>query len=71
MVSIEYTDVEKTEMFMRYYNVQMMGIYNMITEADKAMEKAKLTQVEYYYVQDNYDKLHELAKNCDLLWFLK
>lgn len=55
------------EIFRRYERVRASGKYNMIMEANKAMDEAKLSPADYYYAMFNYkllnDKYGEKVKN--------
>lgn len=47
------------ELFRRYVAVQYSGLYNMITEAYKAMELAEIKLDDYCYIQEHYSELKE------------
>ena len=43
--------------FERYEKVRSSGKYNMITEANQAMDEADLRACDYYYAMFNYNLL--------------
>ena len=43
------------EIFERYEKVRSSGKYNMITEANNAMDEAGLKPCDYYYGMFNYE----------------
>ena len=43
--------------FERYEKVRSSGKYNMITEANQAMDEADLRPCDYYYAMFNYELL--------------
>ena len=45
------------QIFKRYEKVRSSGKYNMITEANRAMNEANLRPCDYYYVMFNYELL--------------
>ena len=45
------------EIFERYEKVRSSGKYNMITEANNAMDEAGLKPSDYYYGMFNYELL--------------
>lgn len=45
------------KLFELYERLRSSGKYNMIMEADKAMEELKLRPCDYYYVMFNYEML--------------
>ena len=49
--------ISDKELFRRYEKVRLSGKYNMITEANEAMDEAKLSPTDYYYVVHNYKML--------------
>lgn len=58
------TNDQKIDLFNMYYEIQMSGKYNMVTQATTASMEAGLTIDEYVYVINNYDELHKLSR-CD------
>ena len=61
------------EIFERYEKVRSSGKYNMITEANNAMDEAGLKPSDYYYAMFNYEllrrkygeKKNEQKQSCD------
>ena len=45
------------QIFERYEKVRSSGKYNMITEANNAMDEAGLKPSDYYYAMFNYELL--------------
>ena len=45
------------QIFERYEKVRSSGKYNMITEANNAMDEAGLKACDYYYAMFNYELL--------------
>ena len=45
------------QIFERYEKVRLSGKYNMITEANQAMDEANLRPSDYYYAMFNYELL--------------
>ena len=45
------------QIFERYEKVRSSGKYNMITEANQAMDEANLRPCDYYYAMFNYNLL--------------
>ena len=52
---MEMTD---KQIFDRYEKVRSSGKYNMITEANAAMDEAGLRPCDYYYAMFNYQLLY-------------
>lgn len=52
------------EIFKRYVAVQYSGLYNMITEAHKAMAFGEITYKDYCYIIENYGDLREKYPNA-------
>ena len=46
------------QIFERYEKVRLSGKYNMITEANYAMDEAGLSPCDYYYAMFNYQLLY-------------
>ena len=61
------------QIFERYEKVRSSGKYNMITEANNAMDEAGLKPSDYYYAMFNYqllyrkygEKKNEQKQSCD------
>ena len=61
------------QIFDRYEKVRSSGKYNMITEANNAMDEAGLKPSDYYYAMFNYqllyrkygEKKNEQKQSCD------
>ena len=61
------------QIFDRYEKVRSSGKYNMITEANNAMDAAGLKPSDYYYAMFNYqllyrkygEKKNEQKQSCD------
>ena len=51
------------EKFLRYYDVQMSGKYNMIMEWVDACIEADLNQEDYFYIIEHYSELKEKYKD--------
>lgn len=51
--------MDKKEMFERYEQIRLTGLFNMITEASYAMEAAGLDKEQYFYVIGHYSELRE------------
>ena len=49
--------ISDKKIFERYEKVRSSGKYNMITEANDAMDEAGLTPSDYYYAMFNYELL--------------
>ena len=49
--------ISDKKIFERYEKVRSSGKYNMITEANQAMDKANLRPCDYYYAMFNYELL--------------
>ena len=45
------------QIFNRYEKIRSSGNYNMITEANDAMDAAELKPSDYYYAMFNYELL--------------
>ena len=45
------------QIFEKYEKVRLSGKYNMIMEANKAMDEAGLRPCDYYYAMFNYNLL--------------
>lgn len=50
------------EIFKRYVALQYSGLYNMITQANCAMEFAKISREDYLYIIEHYNELKEKFK---------
>lgn len=48
-----FTDITK-ETFVKYYEAQMSGEYNMIMDAAKVMEKYNISKDDYLKIITNY-----------------
>jgi hypothetical protein len=48
-----FTDITK-ETFVKYYEAQMRGEYNMIMDAAKVMEKYNISKDDYLKIITNY-----------------
>jgi hypothetical protein len=48
-----FTDITK-ETFVKYYEAQMSGEYNMIMDATKVMEKYNISKDDYLKIITNY-----------------
>ena len=48
------------EKFLRYEEVRKSGQFNMITEANKAMDYANLNEDDYWDIIKNYSKYREM-----------
>ena len=49
--------ISDKQIFERYEKVRSSGKYNMITEANSAMDEAGLKPCDYYYAMFNYELL--------------
>ena len=49
--------ISDKRIFERYEKVRSSGKYNMITEANQAMDEADLRPSDYYYAMFNYELL--------------
>lgn len=49
--------ISDKKIFERYEKVRSSGKYNMITEANQAMDEANLRPCDYYYAMFNYELL--------------
>lgn len=49
--------ISDKQIFERYEKVRLSGKYNMITEANDAMDEAGLKPYDYYYAMFNYNLL--------------
>ena len=49
--------ISDKKIFERYEKVRASGKYNMITEANQAMDEANLRPCDYYYAMFNYELL--------------
>lgn len=49
--------ISDKQIFERYEKVRSSGKYNMITEANDAMDEAGLKPCDYYYAMFNYNLL--------------
>ena len=49
--------ISDKQIFERYEKVRSSGKYNMITEANDAMDEAGLKPCDYYYAMFNYELL--------------
>ena len=49
--------ISDKQIFERYEKVRLSGKYNMITEANQAMDEADLRPCDYYYAMFNYNLL--------------
>ena len=49
--------ISDKQIFKRYEKVRSSGKYNMITEANQAMDDANLSSCDYYYAMFNYELL--------------
>lgn len=49
--------ISDKKIFERYEKVRSSGKYNMITEANQAMDEANLRPSDYYYAMFNYELL--------------
>ena len=49
--------ISDKKIFERYEKVRSSGKYNMITEANDAMDEAGLKPSDYYYTMFNYELL--------------
>ena len=47
------------EDFQSYYDVQMSGKYNMITDARQAIYESGLSKAKYYEIIQNYSKYYD------------
>lgn len=50
--------ISDKQIFERYEKVRLSGKYNMITEANDAMDEARLKPCDYYYAMFNYQLLY-------------
>ena len=65
--------ISDKQIFERYEKVRLSGKYNMITEANQAMDEADLRPCDYYYAMFNYqllyrkygEKKNEQKQSCD------
>lgn len=49
--------ISDKQIFERYEKVRLSGKYNMINEANDAMDEARLKPSDYYYAMFNYNLL--------------
>ena len=63
---MQYTDKQMAlisqmeDKFLRYEEVRKSGYYNMITEANKAMDYANLNEDDYWDIIKNYSEYKEM-----------
>ena len=63
---MQYTDkqmallVQMEEKFLRYEDVRKSGQFNMITEANKAMDYANLGEDDYWDIIQNYSEYKKM-----------
>ena len=50
-------EMSDKQIFDRYEKIRSSGKYNMITEANQAMDEANLRPSDYYYAMFNYELL--------------
>ena len=50
--------ISDKQIFERYEKVRLSGKYNMITEANDAMDEGGLKPCDYYYAMFNYQLLY-------------
>ena len=50
-------EMSDKQIFEKYEKVRSSGKYNMITEANNAMDEAGLKACDYYYAMFNYELL--------------
>lgn len=51
-------EMSDKQIFDRYEKVRLSGKYNMITQANEAMDEAGLRPCDYYYAMFNYQILY-------------